>query len=277
MTTSTSFRRPETSALGNLLRAARARRGLSQLALALESGVSQRHLSFVEIGRARPSRDLVRRLAAHFGVSLRDQNQWLLAAGYAPEFEERSLEDAALAAGRDAVMRVLEGHEPYPALAVDRHWNLLAANNAVAQVLFTGVDAALLAPPVNVVRLMLHPHGLAPRILNYSQWRTMVMRYLEQQIAARGDPVLSALHGEVAGYAIPAGSDSLAPVAEEGIFVPLQLRSDDGVLSLISTVTVFATPLEITLSELVLECFFPANAETADRLRRISAGIGGRP
>ena len=266
---------------GALLRAWRERRRLSQLALALDVGGSQRHLSFVESGRSTPSRAMVLRLAEHLGVPLRERNRLLLAAGYAPVYAERSLADPALTAARQAVERVLAGHEPYPALAVDRHWNLVAANRALAPLL-AGVDSALLEPPVNVLRLSLHPDGLAPRILNYVEWRAHLLDRLAQQVATSRDGVLAALADELRGYPLPdRGADRCAPnvVGEHatesaGVFVPLRLATDAGVLSLLGTTTIFGTPVDITLSELALECFFPADAETAERLRSVAAGAG---
>src|SRR5512146_1621612 len=182
--------------LGDLLREWRRRRNLSQLALALESDISQRHISFVESGRARPSRELVLRLAERLEVPQRERNRLLLAAGYAPVYQERPLADPALAAARQAVERVLAGHEPYPALAVDRHWTLVAANRALAPLL-AGIAPELLAPPVNVLRLSLHPDGLAPRIVNFGQWRAHLHERVHQQVAASGDPTLAALLEEL--------------------------------------------------------------------------------
>lgn len=261
------------SALGALLREWRQHRHLSQLALALAADVSQRHLSFVESGRAAPSREMVLRLAEHLRVPLRDRNRFLLAAGFAPVFAERSLDDPALAAARRAVERVLAGHEPYPALAVDRHWSLVAANRAAATLL-AGASPALLAPPVNVLRLSLHPDGLASRILNFGEWRAHLLERLAEQAAASGDAVLHALHDELAALPGPpprgAGATRTgdAGPAGAGVFVPLQLATDGGVLTLLSTTTVFGTPVDVTLAELALECFFPADDATAALLQR---------
>ena len=259
------------SAVGPLLREWRQRRRLSQLSLALEADVSQRHLSFVESGRAQPSREMVLHLAEHLGVPLRERNRLLVAAGYAPVFAERSLEDPALEAARRAVERVLEGHEPFPALAVDRHWTLLAANRAVGP-LIAGAAASLLEPPVNVLRLSFHPDGLAPRIVNYAQWRTHILERLRHQVDVSADPTLAALLAELRDYPAPAARDrrpTLFGTAGDasGVFVPLQLETDAGVLSFISTTTVFGTPVDVTLAEIALECFFPADAETVERLR----------
>jgi transcriptional regulator with XRE-family HTH domain len=271
MTTAAHANYPHGSAFGALLREWRQRRHLSQLALALRADISQRHLSFVESGRAQPSRDMVLHLAEQLGVPLRERNRLLLGAGYAPVFRERPLDDPALDAARRAVERVLQGHEPYPALAVDRHWTLLAANRAVI-VLLAGVDPALLEPPVNVLRVSLHPRGLAPRIVNLTQWRGHLLERVQHQVEVSADPVLEALLAELRAYPIPEthhGTPVLSSAHDDsGVFVPLQLATDDGVLSAISTTTVFGTPVDVTLSEIALECFFPADAETAERLHR---------
>ncbi|KMO36895.1 helix-turn-helix domain-containing protein [Methylobacterium aquaticum] len=252
---------------GDILRAWRRRRHLSQLALALEAEISQRHLSCLESGRARPSRAMLLHLAERLGIPLRERNALLLAAGYAPVFAERALDDPALALARRAVARILDGHAPYPALAVDRHWTLLAANAAVAPLL-DGIEAALLAPPVNVLRLSLHPGGLAPRILNLGEWRAHLLDRLRQQVTASGDPVLARLLDELAAYPAPAGSDGSGDGA--GVAVPLVLAVPAGRLSFLSTTTVFGTPVDITLAELAVEAFFPADPETAALLHRLA-------
>ena len=264
---------PPASAFGSLLRDWRQRRHLSQLALALEADISQRHLSFVESGRAQPSRELVLHLAQELDVPLRDRNKLLLAAGYAPVFQERSLDDPALDTVRSAVERVLQGHEPFPAIAVDRHWTLIASNRVVPRML-VGVSPALLEPPVNVLRLSLHPEGLAPRIANLAQWRAHLLERLRQQVEVSADPILEALLEELRDYASPPGRHHAGPAlaavdtADNGVFVPFQYATDEGVLSFISTTTVFGTPVDVTVSELALECFFPADAATAAYLRR---------
>jgi transcriptional regulator with XRE-family HTH domain len=262
---------PQSSGFGGVLREWRQRRHLSQLALALKADISQRHLSFVESGRAQPSREMVLHLAEQLGVPLRERNRLLLSAGYAPVFHERPLNDPALDAARRAVERVLQGHEPYPALAIDRHWTLVAANRAV-NLLLAGVDPSLLDPPVNVLRVSLHPRGLAPRIVNLRQWRAHLLERVQRQIEASADPVLEELLAELRAYPLssPQRQSNVLPVAHDdsGVFVPLLLATDDGVLSAISTTTVFGTPVDVTLAEIALECFFPADAETAERLRR---------
>jgi transcriptional regulator with XRE-family HTH domain len=257
--------------VGTLLRDWRRRRRWSQLELACEAGVSTKHLSFLETGRSQPSREMVLRLAEQLEVPLRERNALLLAAGYAPVFSERPLEAPALQAARRTVDLVLKGHEPCPAIAIDRHWNLLAANAAVG-VLLEGVAPALLAPPANVLRVSLHPEGLAPRIVNLAQWRAHLLARLRQQAEASGDEALGALHAELAGYELrgaAAASRARDESAPHGaIAVPFELATADGVLSFLGTTTVFGTPLEITLAELALETFFPADAATADFLSR---------
>ncbi|MFD1579497.1 helix-turn-helix domain-containing protein [Ramlibacter ginsenosidimutans] len=257
---------------GEHLRAWRLRRRMSQLDLASEADISTRHLSFVETGRSAPSREMVLRLAERLDVPLRERNALLVAAGYAPMYRERPLDDPALAAAREAVQLILRSHEPYPALAIDRHWNLLA-HNAVLPHLLAGVDASLLQPPVNVLRLSLHPQALAPRIVNLGQWRHHLFERLRQQIQATGDRTLQDLERELRGYPVTAGEDDTRLEGEVlGIAVPLRLRTDSGVLNLISTTTIFGTPVDVTLQELALETFFPADAGTGEQLRALLAG-----
>jgi transcriptional regulator with XRE-family HTH domain len=253
------------ASFGPLLREWRQRRRVSQLDLALDGNISARHLSFLETGRAKPSREMVLHLAEHLAVPLRDRNVLLTAAGFAPAFAERSLDDPSLSAARQAVDLVLSGHAPYPAIAVDRHWTLISANSAVP-VLLSGVDPALLRPPVNVMRLALHPAGLAPRIRNLGEWRAHLLDRLRQQIDASGDPVLASLLEELKAYPAPRTPPPLRRT--NPMVVPLELTSESGTLSLFSTVTVFGTPLDVTLSELALECFYPADAATANILQR---------
>jgi transcriptional regulator with XRE-family HTH domain len=256
--------------VGDHLREWRQRRRMSQLDLALEADISSRHLSFLETGRSQPSRDMVLRLAERLEVPLRERNALLLAAGYAPVFPERPLDDPALRAARRAVDLVLAGHEPYPALAIDRHWNLVASNNAIPPLL-AGIEPALLQPPVNVLRLSLHPKGLAPRIANLPEWRSHLIERLRHQIEVTADPVLADLLREISDYPAPGATSSHPHAAEQefaGVVVPFRLVTEAGILSFLSTTTVFGTPVDITLSELALESFFPADAATAEALRR---------
>ena len=260
---------------GAHLRHWRQHRRLSQQGLADEAAISTRHLSFVETGRALPSREMVLRLADRLQVPLRERNAMLVAAGYAPMYRERPLDDPALAPARQAVDLILRAHEPYPALAVDRHWNLVAANRMLPHLL-AGADPALLQAPVNVLRLSLHPQGLAQRIVNLAQWREHLFERLRQQIHATGDGTLAALLAELQGYA---GSHPLhgarLPDEHLGVALPLQLRAADGsVLSFISTTTVFGTAVDVTVQELTLETFFPADAATTRALQQIAATTG---
>ena len=250
--------------MGPLLKEWRRRRHMSQLDLSLEADVSARHLSFIETGRARPSADMVIHLAEGLDIPLRDRNQLLLAAGYAPAYGQRDLGAPELEPVRVALERVLAGHAPNPALVIDRHWGLVAANSGV-DALIAGAAPHLLEPPVNVLRLSLHPEGLAPRIANLAEWRAHLLDRLGREAVTSGDPALAALHEELAGY--PCDEPAHAPDLEAGaIAVPLRLRHDGGELSFISTVTTFGTALDVTVSELSIESFFPADEATAEAL-----------
>ncbi|WP_117192158.1 helix-turn-helix domain-containing protein [Rhizobium terrae] len=262
--------RPSVRPLGDFLREWRRRRRMSQLDLALEADISQRHLSFIESGRSVPSRDMLLHLAERLGVPLRERNPMLIAAGFAPAFVERRLDDPMLAPARRAIDMVLKGHEPFPALAIDRHWTLVAANGAVAPLLAGVADLSLLEGQVNVLRLSLHPGGLASQIANLPEWRDHLLENLQQQIAATGDRFLESLLKELRDYPVPAGSLSISNRDYAGIAVPMELRTEKGLLSFISTTTVFGTPVDVTLSELAIESFFPANDETARLLRQMA-------
>ncbi|WP_313313816.1 helix-turn-helix transcriptional regulator [Pulveribacter sp.] len=257
---------------GAHLRHWRSHRRLSQQDLALQADVSTRHLSYVETGRSQPSREMVLRLAERLDVPLRERNALLVAAGFAPLYRARALDHPDLAAARQAVEQVLHAHEPNPALAVDRHWHLVAANAAVAPLL-AGVAPHLLEPPVNVLRLSLHPQGLGRRVANAAQWRGHLLHRLQQQFAATADAQLQALHDEIAAYPLAladAGQGRSEPALAAGaIAMPLQLRTDEGLLNLISTVTLFGTPVDVTLQELAIESFFPADEATRQALRRL--------
>lgn len=260
---------------GTLLQTWRRRRRLSQLDLSLEAGVSQRHVSFVESGRSSPSRDMVLHLAETLAVPPRERNAMLVAAGYAPVLVDRGLDHPDLAAARRAVDAILKGHAPNPALAVDRHWTLVAANQAVAPLL-AGLPDDLLGPAPNVLRLSLHPRGLATRIPNFRDWRAHVLSRLHRQIDVSGDPVLAALLEELKSYPVPSAARPPAAAAAHwgGYAFALELAAPDGtILKLITTTTVFGTAIDITLSELAIESFFPADDETATALARL-AGAG---
>jgi len=257
------------SSVGTMLRDWRQRRRLSQLGLALGAGVSARHISFVETGRSRPSAEMVLHLADRLDVPLRERNRLLLAAGYAPVFAQNDLDDPQMGPARAALDAILRGHEPNPALAVDRHWGMVAANRALP-LLLEGVDPALLEPPVNVLRVALHPDGLAPRILNLAEWRAHLLERLGRQAVSSGDPALATLYDELAAY--PGGRSPAAHAPEPSeLAVTLRIRAAGADLAFISTITSFGTATEVTLSELAIESFFPADAATAEVLRRAAA------
>ncbi|MEV5003281.1 helix-turn-helix transcriptional regulator [Nocardioides sp. LML1-1-1.1] len=246
---------------GVLLREWRQRRHLSQLELASRADVSTRHLSYIETGRSRPTSAMVMRLCDHLEVPLREQNSVLLAAGHAPAHPEHRLTDPPMAEANAALETILRGHLPYPALVVDRHWELVAANDA-AYAFLDGIDADLLEPPVNVVRLSVHPRGLGGRIVNLAEWRSHLAERLRHEHDASGDPELAALLAEVS-------AGGVAPVVSSALVVPMEIRVADGtVLSFISTTTVFGTPREVTLSELAIEAFYPADEATRAYLNR---------
>jgi transcriptional regulator with XRE-family HTH domain len=252
------------------LRDWRERRRMSQLDLALDAGVSARHVSFIETGRSKPSADMVMQLAEHLEVPLRDRNSLLLAAGYAPAYGQRDLAEPEMGPVRDAIDRVLRGHEPYPALVVDRHWGLVAANRTLPM-LIEGAAQHLLEPPVNVLRLSLHPEGVAPRIVNLGEWRAHILDRLGRQAVSSGDQALFALHDELASY--PGGGGGHTVDLEAGeIAVPLRIRVGDSELAFISTATTFGTAVDVTVSELSIESFFPADDDTARVLHAIELG-----
>ena len=253
---------------GDELRHWRARRKVSQLALALDAGISQRHLSFVESGRSRPSREMVLRLAEELSIPLRDRNRLLVAAGFAPHYPERALDDPALDTARRTIDLVLRALEPFPAFAIDRHWTVVAMNTATRPLL-DGVAAKLLEPPMNAMRIALHPEGLAPHIVNYNEWRVQLFRRLEARMDATSDPVLEALHDELQSYPSPesARRAGRSTQVHDNVFTPLVLSVGGEIVSLLTTSTMFVTAEDITLSELALECFYPAEEASAAILR----------
>jgi transcriptional regulator with XRE-family HTH domain len=255
-------------AFGMLLRRWRQHRRLSQLELAETADSSTRYLSTLETGRATPSRDMVLRLADFLDVPLRERNAMLLAAGYAPSFEERGL--AELTAARRAIDQILNAHKPYPAFAVDRHWNVILSNSALPGI-YDGCDPELLRAPINAVRLLMHPHGMAPRILNLREWRWHVITVLRQQLAARPDDRIAALLDEVIEWSGDQSGLTAVPDGTQRLAMPIRIATDFGVLSFLGTTTVFGTPTEVTLSELALEMWFPADADTAAVAARMTA------
>jgi transcriptional regulator with XRE-family HTH domain len=253
------------SQIGPLLRQWRERRRRSQLDVALEAGISPRHLSFVETGRSKPGREVVLALAEQLDVPFRDRNQMLLAAGHAPAFPERPLDAPELEPVRDALQLILDRHEPYPAVIFDRAWNVIATNAAMAKFV-VGVDPELLRAPVNVLRIGLHPRGMAPRIINLGEWRAHFLERLQRQVSATGDEELAALAAEVSAYPAPEDSPTLDPGATE-MLGPVRLRADDGgELSFFGMFATFDTPFEVTTSELAMELLFPADAATSAAL-----------
>ncbi|MEU0559631.1 helix-turn-helix transcriptional regulator [Dactylosporangium sp. NPDC049742] len=250
-----------TQPVGVLLREWRERRRLSQLELSIQAEISTRHLSFVETGRSKPTSAMILRLTEHLEVPLRDRNALLLAGGYAPAYPEGGLDAPQLRAVRASLRQVLTGHEPFPAVVVDRLWTMLDANAPVHR-LVAGVAPALLEPPVNVLRLSLHPDGLAPRIVNLGEWRAHLLGRLDRQARTTGDPALSDLLAELSAYP---GGDGPAP-APHDVVVPLRIRQDGVELRFFSITAVFGSPLDVTVAELAIESFFPADAATAAAL-----------
>src|SRR4051794_2396861 len=247
--------------VGHLLCSWRQRRRLSQLDLSNEAGVSARHLSFLETGRSRPSREMVLQLAESLEVPLRARNELLVAAGFAPLYGRRAIDEPDMAAVRTGLERVLLGYEPFPAVVVDRAWTMVAGNRGVP-LLTAGADPRLLEPPVNVLRLSLHPDGMAPRIPNLAQWRAHVLHRLAREARLSGDPGLAALHRELS--LLPGGTDPRPP---DGIAVPLRIRAGDGELCFLSTVTTFGTAVDLTAAEVSVEAFLPADESTAAAVR----------
>src|ERR1700743_682100 len=252
--------------IGDHLREWRQRRHLSQLDLAGDAEISARHLSFVETGRAAPSREMVLKLAERLDGPLRARNVLLIAAGFAPAFPQRALDDPALRSARQAIDLVLKAHEPNPALAVDRHWNLVSANRMVAP-LMDGIPQRLMGQPFNVLRLAFHPEGLASRTVNLAEWCAHLLERLHRQCEATADPELLKLYQDLKSYPIPARA---GPLSTDNVAIPFKLRQDGAMLSFLSTTMVFGTPVDVTLAELALETFFPADDLTARRLKEMA-------
>ena len=255
-----------TPAVGQLLREWRERRRLSQLDLSIQADISARHLSFVETGRSQPTSGMILRLSEQLDVPLRERNALLLAGGYAPAYPEHSLEEPELTRLRTALRQILTGHEPYPALVVNRWWEMLDGNAAIA-VLTEGCDPALLTSPVNALRVSLHPDGMAPRIANLAEWRAHILERLHRQVHTTRDPRLAELHAELAAY--PGGVTERPELTD--VAVPLRLRHGDQELAFFSMTAIVGAPLDVTVAEVAIESFYPADAETAAALH----GIGG--
>jgi transcriptional regulator with XRE-family HTH domain len=255
--------------VGGLLKQWRERRRRSQMDLALDAEISTRHLSFVETGRAKPSREMILLLTDNLQVPLRERNRILIAGGYAPVYSEKSFDDLSATAVREAIDLILAAHEPFPALAVDRYWNIVAANRVVP-VLLDDVSEKLLQGPVNVLRLSMHPDGLAGRIVNFPAWRAHVLRRLKKQADDSADDGLSQLFDELSSFSFAGKSVSESPDTSNDIVVPFQVSSKFGVLSFITTTTVFGTPVDVTVSEIALETFFPADQTTRDVFEQLA-------
>ncbi len=253
--------------MGALLREWRDRRRISQLELALRADSSARHISFIETGRSRPSQEMVLRLAEHLDVPVRERNALLIAAGYAPTFPETPLDDPSMADLRSGMERLLTGYEPFPALVVDGTYHVQAANRGITMLL-AGVAPSLLQPPLNTLRITMHPDGLAPRIRNYREWRAHLLSQVERQLALMRSAPLRALYDEVCAYPLPPGGHETAALGEHCPFaLPMMIEHDNTVLSFISTIATFNTPMDVTVSELAVETLLPADPETAAYLR----------
>ncbi|MFD9632271.1 helix-turn-helix domain-containing protein [Streptomyces violascens] len=256
--------------VGPMLRGWREQRRISQLELALRADSSARHISFIETGRSRPSEEMVLRLAEHLDVPVRERNALLLAAGYAPHYAQTPLDDPSMSSLREGMERLLQAYDPYPALMVDATYTVLAANRGI-EMLLEGVAGHLLTPPVNAMRLTLHPEGLAPRIRNLPQWRGHLLEQMERQIALLRSDTLRALYEEVAAHPLPADAEA-GDAGAHPVFpfaLPLRIEHAGTVLSFISTIATFNTPMDVTVSELAIETFLPADPETAKYLQSL--------
>lgn len=257
---------------GDLLRDWRRRRRLSQLDLACDAEISTKYLSALETGQVTPSREMVLLLADRMNIAIRERNALLAAAGFVPLYMERRLTDAAMTGARQGIDAILTGQEPNPALALDQRWMLLASNQALDH-LIAGVDPLLLRPPINFLRLMLHPAGLAPRIINLRDWREHMMSRLRRQIEFSGDMVVNDLLEEIRDYPLPRGAPPPPrSTPHEAVVVPFRLVTIDGELSFMTMTTVFAAPTDVTLSEIMIDSFFPLDAGTVDIMRKMADG-----
>ncbi|MFB9251161.1 helix-turn-helix domain-containing protein [Sphaerisporangium melleum] len=272
MTTTGLSQRP----VGQLLRRWREHRRLSQLDLAIQADISARHLSFLETGRSNPSREMVLLLAEHLTLSLRERNRLLLAAGFAPVFTEQALDAPGMRAVHRAIRQILTGHDPYPAAVVDGRWNLVDGNTGLG-LLTRLVSPRLLAAPVNVLRASLHPEGLAPHIVNFGEWRAHLLGRLRRQIAVTADPHLEALDQELRAYPCDQPEPEVESPGPGEIMVPLRLRHEGGELAFFSVIATFGTPLDVTVAELAIESFYPADEATSEALREIAAAPGHPP
>jgi transcriptional regulator with XRE-family HTH domain len=276
MTTMSLAGAPAARLVGELLREWRERRRLSQLDLAIQADISARHLSFVETGRSRPTASMIVRLAEQLGVPLRERNTLLLAGGYAPAYPEHGLDAPQLANVRAALRQVLAGHDPYPAVVIDRWWDMVDANSGVA-LLTSGCAADLLKPPVNVLRLSLHPDGMAPRIVNLAQWRSHLLTQLRHRARALADQRLADLHAELAGYPADGASADVSHCGPgDGVVLPLRYRLGEHELALFSISAAVGTATDVTVEELAIEAFYPADDASARVLRDAGQSAGPR-
>ncbi|MEU0206722.1 helix-turn-helix domain-containing protein [Streptomyces canus] len=257
--------------VGPLLRAWREQRRVSQLELALRADSSARHISFIETGRSRPSEEMVLRLAEHLDVPVRERNALLLAAGYAPRFPETPLDDPALDALREGIERLIQGYEPYPALVFDAAYHVVAANRGI-MMLLDGIPESLLRPPLNTMRLALHPEGLAPRIRNLREWRGHLLEQMRRQIALRRSESLRELYEEVSAYPVPAPETDDGPEQPDPVpyfALPMRIEHEGRTLSFISSTSTFNTPMDVTVAELAIETFLPADPSTVKYLHSL--------
>lgn len=269
MTALTSDSAATVRGVGPLLRAWRERRRVSQLELALRADSSARHISFVETGRSRPSEEMVLRLAEHLDIPVRERNALLLAAGYAPRYPQTPLDDPALDALREGMERLIRGYEPYPALIVDATYRVLAANRGILM-LMDGLPEHLLAPPLNAIRLTLHPEGLAPRIRNLREWRGHLLEQMERQIALHRSEPLRALYEEVAAYPVPDTVPREEPDEPVPYFaLPMRIEHEGRTLSFVSSISTFNTPMDVTVAELAIETLLPADPATVKYLHTL--------
>jgi transcriptional regulator with XRE-family HTH domain len=257
------------SGVGGMLRDWRQRRRMSQLDLAVEAEVSARHLSFVETGRSKPSRELLLHLAEHLEVPLRERNTWLLAAGYAPLYRQTPLDAAPMEPVRAALEKILAGHEPFPAVIVDREWNLVSANRPAMTIIGDGVAPELLTPPINALRISLHPDGLAKRTVNFAEYSAHLMTRLRREAALTGDQSLATLYDELRGYPGVVEESSTPVDTASLLFVPFVLEAGERRLSFFSTLATFGTAHDVTLAELHIESFFPSDKATEQTLREM--------
>ncbi|MFD5008930.1 helix-turn-helix domain-containing protein [Streptomyces chartreusis] len=260
---------PTGQGVGPLLRAWREQRRVSQLELALRADSSARHISFIETGRSRPSEEMVLRLAEHLEVPVRERNALLLAAGYAPRYPETPLDDPALDALRAGMEQLIQGYEPYPALVVDAMYNVHAANRGILMLL-DDIPEHLLQPPLNAMRLTLHPDGLAPRIRNLREWRGHLLAQMQRQIALHRSEPLRELYEEVAAYPVPEDAPGAEPEEPVPYFaLPMQIEHEGRVLSFISSISTFNTPMDVTVAELAIETLLPADPATVKYLQSL--------